>query len=1043
MSQPTDRRYRPGRAGPLRAGQDLKATEEGGSRAAEGNHDDDTSVSDGGHRTQLCRDSLKKGKATRLKKKRKLRKKDVVIGTWNVRTMLIEGKLDLLLEELKDNEIDITGLSETRWKKVNGKDGVFKKGEHTIVFSGTEKDGQSGVAVILDKKYAACMTSYNCVNDRIVTVKLNTKPTPTNLIQVYAPTAECEDEVIEKFYNDLQTVTDKIPRREVCIIMGDLNAKVGEGEDKECGIGPYGLGARNERGDMLAAFCQANNLTITNTLFQQHPRKRYTWISPGDRYRNQIDYIMINSEWKSSVIAACTRPGVDCESDHILVTAKIRTKAFKKASGTPPVRFDLEKLQDPQVKLEYQIETQNRFTALLDDWSANETLPNEMWTELQKNLIETAEAKLGRKKHKPSKPYISEEVFQLAKEKSKARKTNKQDEYKRLKKEIRKKIRRDKVEWLQQECSQITDANVERNSRKLFSQIKKLKPSGGNIQSQSLNDKNGIVLSDTKKVLMRWKEYGTELFQKGQDDPERPPPITFETEEPEPLLEEVRAAVHQLKTRKAPGLDNVPAELLKNSGEMGIKALHSICCKIWTTCQWPKDWKIQEFVMLYKSGNMKECNNYRTIALISHASKVLLIIILNRLRGKVEEELSDCQAGYRTNRGTVDMLFTLQLLIEKVRNSVDEAFIVFIDYSKAFDSVKHQHLFEIMTKMGFPRHLVALIASLYTDQKATIRWNGEHSDCFGIEKGVRQGCILSPHLFSIYTEQLMREADIEDMGIRIGGRNITDLRYADDTALLADNITSTRRILHKVDTAGRKTGLKLNAKKTKVLHIKGRNSQSEEHTKVKVDGTNLETVKQFKYLGSIKTDDGSCTQDIKVRIAMAKQKMVQLNNIWKDRGIPNVLKVNILKCLIWPVATYGCEAWTLKKDEEKKINAAELWFYRRLLRIQWTEKRTNNSVLEELAVKPELLSKINRRKLNYLGHANRNTRTNLMATVLQGKVEAKRNRGRPPISYMASITANSGLSLSDVVHKSRDRQEWRATVARLGAATIDPGDADR
>ena len=180
MSQPTDRRYRPGRAGPLRAGQDLKATEEGGSRAAEGNHDDDTSVSDGGHRTQLCRDSLKKGKATRLKKKRKLRKKDVVIGTWNVRTMLIEGKLDLLLEELKDNEINITGLSETRWKKVNGKDGVFKKGEHTIVFSGTEKDGQSGVAVILDKKYAACMTSYNCVNDRIVTVKLNTKPTPTH-----------------------------------------------------------------------------------------------------------------------------------------------------------------------------------------------------------------------------------------------------------------------------------------------------------------------------------------------------------------------------------------------------------------------------------------------------------------------------------------------------------------------------------------------------------------------------------------------------------------------------------------------------------------------------------------------------------------------------------------------------------------------------------------------------------------------------------------------------------------------------------------------
>ena len=116
------------------------------------------------------------------------------------------------------------------------------------------------------------MTDHNCVIDRIVTVKLNTKPAPTNIIQVYAPTTE----EIEKFYNDLQTVTDKVPRREVCIIMGDFNAKVGEGKNKEFGVGPYGLGERNERGDMLAAFSQANNLAIFNTLFQQNPRKRYT-----------------------------------------------------------------------------------------------------------------------------------------------------------------------------------------------------------------------------------------------------------------------------------------------------------------------------------------------------------------------------------------------------------------------------------------------------------------------------------------------------------------------------------------------------------------------------------------------------------------------------------------------------------------------------------------------------------------------------------------------------------------------------------------------
>ena len=100
--------------------------------------------------------------------------------------------------------------------------------------------------------------------------------------------------------------------------------------------------------------------------------------------------------------------------------------------------------------------------------------------------------------------------------------------------------------------------------------------------------------------------------------------------------------------------------------------------------------------MLHKSGDPKNCNNYRTIALISHASKILLIVILNRLKNKVESEVSDCQAGYRSGRGTIDMLFILQILIEKVRNTKEEAFITFIDYDKAFDSVQHQHIFQTM-----------------------------------------------------------------------------------------------------------------------------------------------------------------------------------------------------------------------------------------------------------------------------------------------------------------------------------------------------------
>ena len=129
---------------------------------------------------------------------------------------------------------------------------------------------------------------------------------------------------------------------------------------------------------------------------------------------------------------------------------------------------------------------------------------------------------------------------------------------------------------------------------------------------------------------------------------------------------------------------------------------------------------------------------------------------------------------------------------------------------------------------------------------------------------------------------------------------------------------------------------------------------------------------------------------------MAKQKMTQLSNVWKDRSIPIQLKIRILECLVRPVTLYGCETWTMRKKDEKRIEAAEMWFYRRLLRISWTERRTNESVLQELGIDKRLLPTVAQRKLKYVGHASRNKATDLMKTVLQGKIQSQRKKGRPP-----------------------------------------------
>ena len=186
------------------------------------------------------------------------------------------------------------------------------------------------------------------------------------------------------------------------------------------------------------------------------------------------------------------------------------------------------------------------------------------------------------------------------------------------------------------------------------------------------------------------------------------------------------------------------------------------------------------------------------------------------------------------------------------------------------------------------------------------------------------------------------------------------------------------------------------------------------------------------------------SKDVITRIGMARQKMLQLNDVWKDRGNPTILKVKLLKSLIWPVMLYGCEAWTLKRAEEKKLEAAEMWLYRRLLRVKWTDKRTNESILGELSNSKQVLQDINKKRLKYFGHVMRNKTTLLMSTVLQGKTEAKRRKGRPTTSYTENIKRICKLSHQEASHRSQNRTTWRRTVLALnGGAIIDNDDADR
>ena len=195
------------------------------------------------------------------------------------------------------------------------------------------------------------------------------------------------------------------------------------------------------------------------------------------------------------------------------------------------------------------------------------------------------------------------------------------------------------------------------------------------------------------------------------------------------------------------------------------------------------------FILIAKKGNAKECSNYHTVALISHAIKVMLKILQARLQQYVNCDLPDVQAGFRKARGTRDQIANIGWIIKKAKEFHKIIYFCFTDFAKPFDSVDHNKLWKILKEMRIPDHLTCLLRNLFAGQAAGVRTGHRTTDWVQIGKRVCKGCILSPCLFKLYEEHIMRNSGLEEpqAGIKIAGRNINNLRYADDSTLTAES----------------------------------------------------------------------------------------------------------------------------------------------------------------------------------------------------------------------------------------------------------------
>lgn len=933
------------------------------------------------------------------------------IATWNIRTMLQKGKIENIKTEMKRLKINILGLSEVRWKGA----GTFSTDGFTMIYSGGEQH-QKGVGIILDPETAKSVENYWPVSDRVVAIKLQGKPFDIGIIQAYAPTTDYEDLEVDKFYDDLDMVMKQLKSQDVKIVMGDFNAKVGK-EKIENIVGPFGLGEINSRGERLVEWCKEHNLFISNTWFQNHPRRRWTWSSPGDRTRNQIDYILIQHRFRNAIRSSKSMPGADCDSDHIPVVCNLslKLKKIKKSKIKPTLETNLLK-RDENLKEKFTISVKNKFMALEGVFEMEER-----WQEFSRCIGLAMEESIPKRNRKQHKKWITTEILDLMEQRRLAKGDDRK--YRTLNKEIKRMCKEAKENWLNEQCEELEN-NKNKNNKLLHEKIREISGKKNSTQSSCIKSKEGNILLDKEDILCRWAEYIEELFD---DDRGEKPNLNKPIEGPPILKDEVENAIKKMKHGRAPGPDNIPVEIYDALGEMGIEEITKLVNKIYDTGKIPTSLSRSIFITLPKKPGATECESHRTISLMNHVTKILLRIIMERIRSKIHPEVSETQFGFVADKGTRNAIFTLSMLIERCIQMQKDLYLCFIDYSKAFDKVKHQHLFNILQDLDIDGKDLRIIRNIYWEQESAIRYEGEISEFRPIKRGVRQGCVLSPDLFNIYSEIILRNIEHLD-GIKVGGKNINNLRYADDTVLIAESDSALQTILNKVVEESRLKGLMLNLSKTEVMVISKKTQPP--RFSISSEGESIRQISSFQYLGYTITQEGRCNKEIKKRIAIAKDSFIRISSVMKNRNIKNCTKIRILKGYVWSVLLYGCECWTIDNETRKRLEAVEMWFLRRMLKISWTEKKSNAEVLTTAGTTRSLIKTIRKRQMTFLGHVYR--KNGIESLAVCGKISGRRDRGRQRLTYVESLNqwaTNKSVTNNDFLKTANNREEWRVMIA--------------
>ena len=946
---------------------------------------------------------------------------------------------------MRNNKIALLGLSETRWLQAGQT--KLTTGE-LMLYSGHDEDNAAhsqGVAIMLSKEAQRALVGWEAHGSRLITATFRTtkKNILLNVIQCYAPTNEHEDESKDAFYNKLQSILNKFKEKDITILMGDLNAKIGcDNRGFEEIMGKHAIGEMNDNGERFANLCGLNNLVIGGSIFPHKRIHKATWVSPDNVTENQIDHICITKKFRRSLQDVRVRRGADAASDHHLLTAKIKLKLKRIPKETVSrKKYNINLLKDQQAQNAFSLTLKNKFQ-ILQDLPTEDQDVQTLWQHTKEILTSTCNEELGLKQRHQNNWISANTIAKIEIRKQKKEEVNRsctrrmkaaaQEEYTKANIEVRKSVKKDKRTFYENLANEAEQAAQKGNMKELYDTTRKL--AGKYMRPERpIKDKNGLIITDSDQQLKRWAEHFEELLN--QPPPINPPCIPEAEQDLDinclpPTKAEILNAIKKLKNGKAAGPDGIPPEALKTNSETSAEMLLPLFEKIWSTEEIPTEWKDGHIIKLPKKGDLSNCENYRGITLLSIPGRIFNRILLERMRNAVDNNLRDNQAGFRPNRSCTDQIATLRIIVEQSLEWSSPLYINFVDYRKAFDSLHRNSLWQLLRHYGIPTKFASLIKNTYEGMTSQVFHGGVLTQRFDVKTGVRQGCLLSPFLFLLAIDWVMKKVtDGQRNGIQWTlWKQLDDLDFADDLALLSQSHQQMQDKTTNLAVISAQVGLGIHPQKTKLLKM---NTNS--ITPLMLDTNTIEEVEAFTYLGSVINQDGGTDADIKARIGKARSAFIILKNIWKSHHISPGTKTRLFNSNVKSVLLYGAETWRTTKSITNKIQTFVNSCLRRILRIHWPDTISNEDLWRRTNQQP-IENEIKKRRWRWIGHTLRKPQSSITRHCLTWTPQGKRKRGRPRNTWKRDLEADTKqmrMTWRELETAAQDRREWRIMVDGL------------